>query len=159
MKYDQATIKREKLQYARILLEVHVDKELSDDISFINEKDQLTKVKVDYEWKPILCQTCKGLGHNTNECRKNVCIQEWRQKVTNVEVAHKNDGTVKELEQDFQRVRNPARRLISSPAPVGTQNEFTPLKETVTEVVVGFVQCTKVNNHDKGGSIPPDING
>lgn len=56
-------------------------------------------------------------------------------------------------------MRNPARRLIPSPAPVGTQNKFSPLKDPVNEVVVGLVQCTNVNGHDSVGGIPPDING
>lgn len=68
-----------------------------------------------------------------------------------------NVGGAKEVEQEFQRVRNPARRLIQSPAPMDTMNEFQQLTEE-TEVVVGLVQCSKVNVIDTGG-LPPDVNG
>lgn len=38
MKVDQATTKREKLSYARVLIEVKVDQEFLDHICFINER-------------------------------------------------------------------------------------------------------------------------
>ena len=159
VKYDQATLKWEKLQYARVLLEVQIDQALPDDISFINERDQITKVKVEYEWKPIICKSCNGMGHNTNECRKTVIRQEWRQKEDIVAVEQQKDSHRKIMEPEFQKVRNPARRLIIYPVPVGTQNEFDPLKVPVNEVVVGQIQCKNVNDFESGGGQPPNING
>lgn len=55
-------------------------------------------------------------------------------------------------------MRNPARRLITSLAPVGTQNDFDPLHAPVNKVVVGQIQCTNVNGAESGGGQPPDIN-
>lgn len=70
VKCDQATIKREKLQYACVMLEFQVDKEFPEEISFINEKQQLTRVKVEYEWKHVICQQCKVVGHTTGSVRR-----------------------------------------------------------------------------------------
>ena len=72
VKVDQATVKREKLQYARIMVEVKLTQNFPDQISFINEKGIKMVVEVKYEWKPILCSNCKKIGHGTEECR-------WRQ--------------------------------------------------------------------------------
>ncbi|XP_010693119.2 uncharacterized protein LOC104906101 [Beta vulgaris subsp. vulgaris] len=110
-----------------------------------------------YEWKPTLCQLCKGVGHTVGECRKNVVRQEWSEKEPHVE-HHQSEGGAMDVEQGFQKVRNPTRRLIHSPAPVGTHNDFNHLTEGVTEV--GWTLfITKVNAIDTGGVLPPDING
>ena len=45
MKVDKATGKREKLQYAKVLIEVKVDQEFSGQLNFINEKG--TKIVFD----------------------------------------------------------------------------------------------------------------
>lgn len=49
MKLDQATGKREKLMYARVLLEIRLERKFPNVVSFINEKDQRMNVKVEYE--------------------------------------------------------------------------------------------------------------
>ena len=102
----------------------------------------------------MVCQHCKIVGHATVDCRKTVNRQEWRQKDPPGE-QHQKEGGVQEKDQEFQRVKNPARRLISSPAQVDTMNEFQQLTEE-TDVVV---QCAKVNVIDTGGGAPPDGNG
>lgn len=53
LKVDQATAKREN--YARVLIEVKVDEEFHDQISFINKRGFNVMFDVVYEWKPKLC--------------------------------------------------------------------------------------------------------
>lgn len=45
------------------MIEVQVDQEFVVQVVFINENDQLVKVDLVYEWKPILRSKCKGMGH------------------------------------------------------------------------------------------------
>ncbi|XP_048503040.1 uncharacterized protein LOC125498800 [Beta vulgaris subsp. vulgaris] len=72
VKVDQATLKREKLQFARIMVEVKINQHFPDQISFINEKGIEVVIEVTYEWKPNSCSNCKKIGHGNDECR-------WRQ--------------------------------------------------------------------------------
>ena len=39
-----------------------------EEIHFTNVQDELVTQQVIYEWKPILCNTCKKLGHNEMKC-------------------------------------------------------------------------------------------
>lgn len=71
LRVNQATKKRDRLQFARILIIVKVDLEFPDQFSFINEKAIDTIDDVSYEWKPTICSSCKSLGHTSELCRKN----------------------------------------------------------------------------------------
>lgn len=62
IKVDQATSKRDKLKYARIMVEIQIDQSLPDRICFVNELDKTILVDGLYEWKPIVCTVCKGVG-------------------------------------------------------------------------------------------------
>lgn len=61
LKVDNATLKRERLHYTRVLVEVDVAQDFPDDIIFENELGHDTYVKVHYDWKPIFCYTCSFL--------------------------------------------------------------------------------------------------
>ncbi|KAL2893643.1 Leucine--tRNA ligase [Bienertia sinuspersici] len=121
VKVDQATEKRERLNYARCLVEVMIDQDFPDSISFINDKDQITDVAILYQWKPVICSKCKKFGHRMDECRVlNKPAQEWRGKKQTME---KNENTKQdddggkevvveekaEIDQGLQEVKRPAR--------------------------------------------------
>lgn len=63
IKWDEATRNRDKLQYARILVEVKIDQKFPEFIQFWNENGCLTEVLALFEGKPIQCQSCNGFGH------------------------------------------------------------------------------------------------
>ncbi|XP_074313926.1 uncharacterized protein LOC141649128 [Silene latifolia] len=67
---DQATKNREFLIFARYLVEVKVGEHLPDSIEFIDENGVCQQQLVHFEWKPILCTVCKGVGHETVLCKK-----------------------------------------------------------------------------------------
>ncbi|KAL2904221.1 Gag-Pol polyprotein [Bienertia sinuspersici] len=69
IKVDAATSNRDKLSFARVLVEMSIEGDCPDSIQFINEKDILVDIPVSYQWKPILCGTCNKLGHSAAECR------------------------------------------------------------------------------------------
>lgn len=62
MKTDQATTKIERLQYARVQVEVEVDQEFLEKVCFMNERGMMVDVQVGYEWKPMVYSRCKNLG-------------------------------------------------------------------------------------------------
>ncbi|KAL9241971.1 hypothetical protein vseg_016021 [Gypsophila vaccaria] len=70
VKTDVATEERTRIGYARVMVELHVNQNFPDQISFLDENGIVVKVNVEYEWKPITCGTCHGIGHPTDQCRK-----------------------------------------------------------------------------------------
>uniref|UniRef100_A0A803PRU1 Reverse transcriptase domain-containing protein n=1 Tax=Cannabis sativa TaxID=3483 RepID=A0A803PRU1_CANSA len=67
---DEVTKHRQKLTFPRVLVEVSMTQELVEKIEFEDEHGFIASVGVKYEWKPILCTHCKGLGHTAEACRK-----------------------------------------------------------------------------------------
>lgn len=81
IKHVEATRNREKLQYARVLIEIDIDQKLLDNISFQNEHGFLTEVPVIFEWKPTRGQNCKNFGHVEQDCRLKKTKKVWITKV------------------------------------------------------------------------------
>ncbi|XP_062103992.1 uncharacterized protein LOC133815130 [Humulus lupulus] len=67
---DLATKNRDCLQFARVMGEVNVSQAFPSSISFVNEKSEMIRLDIFYEWKPTLCSICKGMGHENTNCRK-----------------------------------------------------------------------------------------
>nr|GEY71516.1 hypothetical protein [Tanacetum cinerariifolium] len=66
-----------KLGYARAMIELQADVELKDNImlhmpKIAREGHYTCNVRVDYEWKPPTCTSCKVFGHIHEECPKNI---------------------------------------------------------------------------------------
>ncbi|CAI9112834.1 OLC1v1013328C1 [Oldenlandia corymbosa var. corymbosa] len=79
---DELTASRDKVQYARILVEMEIKEQVPEQICFEDEKGNVQEQKVTYEWKPVQCQGCKGYGHSGEQCRNN---QVMKQSVRNGE--------------------------------------------------------------------------
>lgn len=78
---DEFTRHRSKLLYPRVLIEVSFNQKFPQNISFMDEFGLEVLLEVHYEWKPILCNNCSGMGHKLEECRHNKQQkQEWRPK-------------------------------------------------------------------------------
>ncbi|XP_074277773.1 uncharacterized protein LOC141601396 [Silene latifolia] len=84
----RATEKKEYLEYARFMVEVKMGHNLPDMIEFIDDKDVIQKQAVSYEWKPLVCSQCTGIGHDAAMCRKHAdevrkkpAQKVWRPKV------------------------------------------------------------------------------
>lgn len=88
LQVDAITKGRMRLSYPRVLVEVQLDQHLPDRVLFEDERGRDVKVSVRYDWKPNLCRHCKGIGHETDKCRKKEpAKQQWvvKPKVTDVE--------------------------------------------------------------------------
>ncbi|GKA60377.1 hypothetical protein Tco_0759784 [Tanacetum coccineum] len=94
--------------YARVMVELRADVELKDNIvvampKITREGHYTCNVRVEYEWKPPRCSSCKVFGHVHEECTKNTCAGEKK--------------TVKKPSQTSRGV------------PVGPKMGFKPQKE------------------------------
>ena len=59
IKVDNATRRKARLRFARVLVEMNTNDDFPKEIHFTNVKDELVTQQVVYEWKPILCNKCK----------------------------------------------------------------------------------------------------
>ncbi|XP_074265677.1 uncharacterized protein LOC141588121 [Silene latifolia] len=88
VRLDTATQTKSFLGYARVMVEVSMGQEFPDVIEFLDEKDVRHRQIVHYEWKPVKCTECSGMGHLANVCRKKKEVvqnkgkarMEWRPK-------------------------------------------------------------------------------
>ncbi|KAL9241034.1 hypothetical protein vseg_015194 [Gypsophila vaccaria] len=75
IKSDLATEQKTKLGYARVMVEVEVDKQFPDQAVFKDELGQVMTIGIEYEWKPITCSKCLKMGHDSEICRKGQTLQ------------------------------------------------------------------------------------
>ncbi|GKD98693.1 retrotransposon protein, putative, ty1-copia subclass [Tanacetum coccineum] len=67
--------------YARVMIELQADVELKDNIvvampKITGDGHYICNVRVEYEWKPTRCVSCKVFGHIHEECPKNTGASE-----------------------------------------------------------------------------------
>ncbi|XP_010694906.1 uncharacterized protein LOC104907647 [Beta vulgaris subsp. vulgaris] len=174
IKRDEATRNKDKLQYARILIEVKIEQEWPDHVNFWNELGELTHVPIVFEWRPTQCQQCKGIGHTTQGCKSKKVQQMWapkqaqmvttslEKKVSQNKVSSEvvlvvaEDENVKEIvdPDDFQKALKPIKVRNSRSATTITLNHFQPLHPDNTENV-NEQQADKI----QGGGEPPYPDG
>lgn len=78
IKTDRYTMERRVLKYARLLINIPLDALFPDFVEFINDQD-VVRVPVSFEWKPLKCTHCHMFGHLEAKCRKKQKVQkEWR---------------------------------------------------------------------------------
>ncbi|XP_030479211.1 uncharacterized protein LOC115696450 [Cannabis sativa] len=88
LQVDTTIKERNKLTFPRMLIEVSVHQEFPDAIFFEDEYGGNVKVPLMYECKPLICGHCKGMGHETDECRKKASTnQQWVVEEKNKEVS------------------------------------------------------------------------
>ncbi|XP_020245418.1 uncharacterized protein LOC109823554 [Asparagus officinalis] len=102
---DKLTATRQRLSYARVLVEVKLPfkEPLPDSLKIEGPDGKSYMQQVLYEFKPKWCSTCCMVGHDTEQCRKNKTKKVWvpvnRQigNATNGHVEHvSNSGPSKE---------------------------------------------------------------
>ncbi|XP_048498172.1 uncharacterized protein LOC125496687 [Beta vulgaris subsp. vulgaris] len=117
-----ATKARDKLNYARVMVEVQMMQELPDVIAFCNEHGTEVKQTIEYEWRPTVCRKCYGIGHKEEDCRRGEGRKVWVPKQK------------KSVDKDgFQLVGD--RRVEKTPevAIVPVHNHFSALLEAEEE--------------------------
>ncbi|XP_074277924.1 uncharacterized protein LOC141601531 [Silene latifolia] len=66
-RYDEATIHKTFLGYARMLVDVQVNESFPDSIQFKDEKSKTRDIKVEYNWVAVKCTQCNGIGHSKDQ--------------------------------------------------------------------------------------------
>lgn len=76
LKADRATTWKERMTFARVLVEVALDQPYPQSVMFENEVGKIVEQRVQYEWKPTLCPECNNYGHEKQECRKYIQVEK-----------------------------------------------------------------------------------
>ncbi|XP_062080776.1 uncharacterized protein LOC133785571 [Humulus lupulus] len=165
---DLVTKERNKLNFPRVLIEVSLKQDFPELIYFEDEYGCNVSVSVMYEWKPIVCGHCKGMGHTTDICRKKEGRkQQWVVKEA-VKEAATNQATQepKVYADGFQQVTK-GRKYKDKESVMETQkdNSFQALAElpgssntvsegVVAEDMVGRKQKSKTKSQKLPEQIP-----
>lgn len=78
---DSATLNKDRLLFARVLIEMKLDGGFPETLAFTNEDNELVTFPVTYDWKPIVCDKCKQISHTREQCKMGI-IRQWVPKVT-----------------------------------------------------------------------------
>ncbi|XP_074290286.1 uncharacterized protein LOC141617016 [Silene latifolia] len=126
IRIDDLTIERTLLGFARVMVEVTIDQQFPDKIKFEDELGQEVTVLVEYDWLPITCMKCKGIGHSAAQCRKG---NGWmRRPIQPVRQQHPKQ--VWKRRETVESTLNPADypQLVKSPGIIPT---VVPTQEAV----------------------------
>ncbi|GKF86499.1 retrotransposon protein, putative, ty1-copia subclass [Tanacetum coccineum] len=79
--YTSDMCMQSRLSYARVMIELRAHVELKDNIVVAMHKITMEghytcNVRVEYEWKPPRCSSCRVFGHIHEECLKNTGVGE-----------------------------------------------------------------------------------
>ncbi|XP_020243171.1 uncharacterized protein LOC109821392 [Asparagus officinalis] len=113
---DKLTANKQRLAYARVLVEVSMPSPLPDCITLKGPDGKLFNQKILYELKPRCCNQCKLVGHDTLYCKRFPRVQRLVPKIAVPAV------------QNAQKVSNPS--II--PVHVSSVNENLPKIQTTT---------------------------
>lgn len=65
---DKLTISRDRVSYARVLVEIDVTQPLKEELCIIDPNGQQFSQEVRYEYVPKFCGFCKSIGHVQDKC-------------------------------------------------------------------------------------------
>ncbi|GJR70351.1 zinc knuckle CX2CX4HX4C containing protein [Tanacetum coccineum] len=104
--------------FARCLIEVNSDSELVDVItigvpSLMSEDFTKETIRVEYEWKPPRCDTCKIFGHTIDHCPLNVG------SATNVNTSNIVNPPMESVNDGFQKVTKKKKNRGKSKSAAG----------------------------------------
>ncbi|RAL48675.1 hypothetical protein DM860_000995 [Cuscuta australis] len=139
LRADKTTVQKSKMNYARLQVEVRMKQQFPEIIYFADRKDRIISQRVKYEWCPIVCTHCEGLGHNEERCRKKIAPRQqiiWRKKHTTVEEQKEELPHEKEAEENsIEGMITPEGNLL--------------MLENVEEQNEGFTEVGKKNSIKK----------
>ena len=157
IKVDQATKNRDKLMFARVMIEVQIDQEFPNVIHFRNEIGIMVSQQVNYDWLPITCSVCKGMGHTHDHCSKKQtgnARKIWVKKATQPVTAPVPPPVP--LGDGFVQATKFSKTISRQLKPVVTANSFQTLSDSDTEVVheEKEVLLSTVSPSDRGVTSP-----
>ncbi|KAI4299941.1 hypothetical protein L6164_033361 [Bauhinia variegata] len=67
---DQLTLRKERIAFARVLVEMEIGGRKPEKVVFENECGQVIEQIVKYEWQPVKCNSCSNYDHESSNCKK-----------------------------------------------------------------------------------------
>lgn len=147
---EQATRNKEKLHFARVMVEVGLQQKLPDEISFCNEHGSVIEQKVEYEWRPILCTKCAAYGREGDDCRKAAGKLQWVKK------------KIQQYKDGFMLVGTQRKHAIVEEPVVLVHNPFLALQndDEVVDTIETQVDEGDVKDYEVGNKISQiDVGG
>ncbi|XP_021743061.1 uncharacterized protein LOC110709156 isoform X1 [Chenopodium quinoa] len=143
VKTDKVTKNKEKLEYARLMIEVSVDGEYPTKIEFLDEVGANVSQRVIYEWKPIHCRSCTGMGHSESECPMQWQTQQDRRRGTrNVP-----------MRRDWRPVQNQQQNHAQTATQVATPNAVIQENLTGSVITENRFDCLEIEENE----VPSEI--
>ncbi|XP_058752249.1 uncharacterized protein LOC131625409 [Vicia villosa] len=90
---DEFTTSKLRVSYARVLVEVDITQKLLEEIVIKDKEGNVVIQKVEYEWRPNLCEKCQAVGHN---CEFKIKKKQWQPKNKTISIEKQQE--VKEEE-------------------------------------------------------------
>ena len=75
IKIDTATLNIDRMWYARVLVEIDINKGFPEELFYTNEYEELVAQQVEYEWIPLWCAECRTRLLKTTH-QKNLNVDE-----------------------------------------------------------------------------------
>ncbi|KAL5728013.1 hypothetical protein ACHQM5_001141 [Ranunculus cassubicifolius] len=76
---DEATLRKQRITFARVCVEVKVDFKYPATMEFELEEGLYETVDFEYKWKPTTCSKCLVFGHTVEECETRT-VPIWKPK-------------------------------------------------------------------------------
>ena len=149
---DKLTSTKERLSYARVLVEVDLLADLRSSKNVVLPNESPLIQRVIYETLPKFCKHCRVLGHSTGACSKGKVDARPVEKAGSANVATMNNvkGSV------FTRLSPPvdASPVDASPAdapPANAPKVDAPIVPTTPNVAQDEQQCNKATSAGSEG--------
>lgn len=149
VRVDHFTKERNRLAYPRVLIEVKLAHKLEENLMFEDEYGQMVSVGVKYEWKPILCNHCKCIGHDTGSCKKKeptkaVWVVKMKEEVKKAEID----------EDGFTKVVNGSKNISGN-----AQKGKAVVVDKLNSNTFTMLQNSQGDTSEGGGGVPSWGNG
>ncbi|KAF5206107.1 Rna exonuclease [Thalictrum thalictroides] len=69
---DNITLKRERLDFARLCIEIPISSKFPTSLKFKLGEDKIATIMVEYDWKPQICSHCVVFGHTIASCPNKI---------------------------------------------------------------------------------------
>ncbi|XP_074278418.1 uncharacterized protein LOC141602008 [Silene latifolia] len=142
---DEPTVDKVQLSYARDLVKLKMDQRLPDVVKFLDEHGKVVNVSVSYEWKPITCTSCKGIGHLATQCRKPGPKKGKKQGLGSVPKS-------KHVPQQVWKPIQKAHTSVQSPT-ILTPEAFPPLGQVKMTPVVKSTPAKQIMRINRQGGL------
>ncbi|CAI9099038.1 OLC1v1035799C1 [Oldenlandia corymbosa var. corymbosa] len=124
---DDYIVRKERVQFARILVEMKIAANVPDKLVFEDEKGHVKVQKIVYEWLPTKCDHCSEYGHLTTKCIIKLRKEEDKPK--------QPVATWKKVENKVEGRRNAAKTIATD----DNQRNSTVRRKDQSSCEVSFI--------------------